>query len=1530
MGNKACLYFNGSKGGGWMFHFEDGTSIEKDSFVIPCTLVGYIEMKCQSHIEDEEKEVEDKWLNASWDFTEKKYCPIKINGKWGFIDCYFNIVFKPQFSSVGRIYGPYWDSALVCDWTNEIIPVWINNEEHILGTDFNIHDELKNSVYEEKLKSIDELTVDNIIEISTSLVPKIYKDCPWNYIDNNGRSLSHGKAILESEGQCNAYLAAYGAMHKKKLLRALSNNEFPYDQLTDSIEIYDWGCGQGIGTIALVEKLQKHNLLDKVSKIYLEEPSFIARHRALINVNHALHSRYCFDVNVISDSRLLPSDDIANSNTVESIKVDSPNAIHIFSNILDIEAVSLKGVSKMITSSGTQHIVLCIGPANLNESRINTFSFYFKKEGLRVFTEFRDTNFGHHPNGRAYGCLIKSFSYSLTRNSDILHKYSYFAPVQLFAAYSDVNLQGSLSKSAFEILAPFDMTAHKNLCPVYALVSNLISRGCPTLASQKVLDAISSKDKAKSLYAVARIQKTFIEAMISDRINLKKDSLDILVLEDDTSVAKIAINDFVELYHHIVAMTQDYSDMTLPLINIYGKREAKTQTTYDTIIDVSIDQLCNPEEVVFSKYKANNDCYFIVRSSKSVYAERFLYTTERIKYKPLVEKDTQGNYHNIEDVCGHLRYFLNLIFRKEDFRPGQLPILSRALQLKSVIGLLPTGGGKSLTYQLAAILQPGVTLVVDPLRGLMKDQYDGLLKTGIDCISYINSDITKDREERERRENALTGSQIQIMFLSPERLSIHRFREVLRSMRESDVFFAYGVIDEVHCVSEWGHDFRLAYLHLGRNLFNYVLPKEVEGEDNHISLFGLTATASFDVLADVERELSGSNSYSLEDDATVRYENTNRLELQYYIYPVDASAADKARKVDEIKEDLVLNAINDATEKIQEIQNDDSISEIKKRFLERENISDEGKIAEVNSTDLYIDVNEDWYTARHTDVAGIVFCLRANKDGKPDVKLSVPTVANTLREHNINRISTYKGGDDTSCQDDFLAGKTNLMVATKAFGMGIDKPNVRLTVHLNYPGSLESFVQEAGRAGRDKKMALATIMYSPKTYPVKNARTRQWSHFSADYTNNKFFYDSNFLGEEFELYVMELLMNGLNIRISNEEIAGIETLKYGNSKGILQYINRYAKGTTLTYYVSYEENEHVLDEYNTYLKERQMPLFSTRNAKNAKNDRGFNYIRDYGSAEYKDAIQKAIYRMCIIGLIDDFTEDYAQKTFRITTVCQDESHYYDYLSQYYRKYYSEDRVDIMINEVKQMAVNDGVIMACLKHLTSFIYRSIADKRARGILDMEQFCNMAISSGKDWKETNEELKDFIYYYFNSKYARESFVTYDSSVQQEVPFSLKDDTNHDIHKENETTDFNLVKKYMRVVDPAIVNNDSQKDNIKHLQGAVRLIRRADVGIEVNGKRYGNPVLNLLNIFSILFLGQQENEMLETELYNDYKDVMRLYYSEGKLNLLDEFTDLLIQHRAIPSEGRDYIEKIQLAVQLEMHLAELKTINQKYRES
>lgn len=1359
------------------------------------------------------------------------------------------------------------------------------------------------------------LSINEIIRISRSYVPDRFKSCPWHYKDGQGRGLNHGTAVLETEEQCCAYMSAYGPMHHHKLMRALDEKEFPYSDLTDGVEIYDWGCGQGIGTMAVIEKLRQHNMLGKLRKVVLEEPSDVARDRAILHVKKALED---YHADVVAVSKYLPSDYGDNSNSIASINVEQPIAIHIFSNILDIEAVSLKGVSKMITSSGKKHIVLCIGPAKCNESRLFAFRNYFLENHIHLFTNFRDTQFGQHPNKRDYGCLISSFSFCLSPASEILHKFKYFAPIQYFASYTDKITSHSLAQGAFEILAPFDMTAHKNLCPVYALMSNLISRGCPTLASKRVLDYVSAmadERKAKNLNAVARIQKTLIEAIISERLDINKQEWNILVIEDNTSVAKISIEDFSETYHNLIALTNDYDEMVLPRLSVSTKKNALSKKKYDAVIDVSIDQPCNAKDVSFSDFKASNDCYFIVRSSERVYADRILYTTERISYKPLVERNSQGVYNRIEENCSKLRYFLNLIFRKEDFRPGQLPILNRALQLKSVIGLLPTGGGKSLTYQLAAMLQPAVTLVVDPLKGLMKDQYDGLLNTGIDCISYINSDITKNFKEGRRRELALTGSQVQIMFLSPERLSIHRFRNVLRSMRESGVYFAYGVIDEVHCVSEWGHDFRLAYLHLGRNLFNYVLPKKVEGKDNHISLFGLTATASFDVLADVQRELSGTNAFSLEEDATVRYENTNRLELQYNVVEVDAKDANKAWGVGDIKEKKLLEVINDATQKIVDIQDNSAVKYIKERFIERENLIDPAIVNKIQDAKLDVDVENGWYKQTNTDTAGIVFCIRASEK----TNLSVPSVEATLREKGLSSISTFKGGDDTEYQDAFLKGKTCMMVATKAFGMGIDKSNVRMTFHLNYPGSLESFVQEAGRAGRDKKMALATIMYSPEKFWVKNVKTDKWQDFSADYINNKFFYDSNFLGEAFELYVMELLINKLHVKISNEEFYGIDKPCIANSQGIVKFIKRYNKGQILTYYISYKENEQILDEYNQYLYANQMPVFNTLNAKKLKTNRGFSYIRDYGSAVYKDAIQKAIYRMCIIGLIDDFTEDYSEQTFRITTVCQEDTEYYERLSSYYRKYYSTERVESMMTEVRTLAKTEGVIMACLKHLTSFIYKSIAEKRARGILDMEQFCNLAISSKQDWKETNEELKDFIFYYFNSKYAREGFVTYDSNLQIDVPFSLKDDTSHDDHSEEEITSFDLVRKYMRVVDTEIVNHDSQMDNIKHLQGAVRLIRRAIADM--------NPVLNLLNVFCILYLGQETNEMLEDELYDDYKAVFIQYMDQGRWDLIEEFTQLLVRHEAL--KDKEYINKIQLAIQLEEHAKEISNFYNKYTE-
>lgn len=1375
--------------------------------------------------------------------------------------------------------------------------------------------------YEDDILSKQHLTISDIVNISRQSLPNEYKERPYCYIDNTGRGLNHGKAVLETKGQCCAYMAAYGISHYKRALRALDDNEFPFELLYDGFEIYDWGCGQGIGTFAIIDKLREKGLLDNLHKITLEEPSDIARGRAILHIRQMLRDE---DVCIEETAKYLPSDNAETGNCITKITVEQPCAIHVFSNILDIGSVSLKGVSKLITSSGRKHIVLCIGPANLEEARIKSFKNNFLPNKITVFTDFNESNFGkYRDSNKPYGCLINSFSYCLTNEQEVTHNYKYFAPVQFFASYSEA--ASTLIDNAFEVFAPFDLTADKTLHPVYAVISNLISRGCPTWASKKVLDHIASLpdgQKETNLHAVARIQKTLIEALISKRLITEKAHWDILILEDDSSVAELAIADFYELYHNLIAITVEYDNLKLPSYSVYTKRNADKSRKYDIILDVSIRQYCDTTDISFSKYTAINDCYFIIRSSKNAFSDRTIYTTQRIKYKPFTRKDTHGNYAVIEQNARHLRYFLNLIFRKDDFRPGQLPILSRALGLNNVIGLLPTGGGKSLTYQLAAMLQPGITIVVDPLKSLMKDQVDGLLRAGIDAVTFINSELSS--REKANRAKQLTESKFQIIFLSPERLSVYGFRETLRSMRESDVYFAYGVIDEVHCVSEWGHDFRLAYLHLGRNLYNYALPKESEEENNHISLFGLTATASFDVLADVERELSGQRAYKLDEEATVRFENTNRLELQYLVLPIDGEKANSKFGISQIKEGAILETIQAATSKLVEIQQAPNLKRIRDRFIERENITDNNKIAGIQKCNLSIGINNRWYESTQDPSACIVFCPYASDNAH----LSPFSVAAQLSSFGINHISTFKGGDNSSSQDEFLSGKSNIMVATKAFGMGIDKPNVRLTIHTNFPSSLESFVQEAGRAGRDRKTALATIMYCPREFSTQDPRTNHPVYHSADYLTDLYFYKQSFLGEEFEVYVMNLLMTNIEVIISNEECKAPNNLEADDTstikkptRGITNFIKRYPAGTVLTYYIDYSPigKDNVLDKFNESLISRRLPVFSTVKSNSLMLPNGGKYINVYGKTSYKEAIQKAIYRMCVIGLIEDFTEDYLNKSFRITTRCQEDSAYLNNLRLYYRKYFSEERANEIIRQVQVRAESEGTISACLKNLTAFVYRNIADKRARGISDMEQFCNQALSSNKDWKDTNEDLKDFIYYYFNSKYAREGFTTYDSKAKSDIPYSLKDDTNKDLHGQAEITDFALVKKYMRIVKPEIVNNDSQIDNVKHLHGAIRLIRRS--------LPEANPVLNLLNIFCILFLGQQDNELLEEELLHDYNEVVILYTASNKTYLIRNFMKLLEESGAINENSTDYFIKLNSLIQLRTHLKNIQELSKTY---
>lgn len=1356
--------------------------------------------------------------------------------------------------------------------------------------------------YEEEIEACERLTVEDMVRISGSHLPQEMRSQPWTF-------LNHGTGILEAEELCNAYMAAYGLCHLAKMRHAIAGMganrpyqyAFPWGELRDGFEIFDYGCGQGLGTVAVVEGLRAHDLLRHLRRVTLVEPSGMALGRARLHVRQAL-GQDC-EATIRTANKPLPaSRDDAEAYTAAD--AEAKCVLHIFSNILDIQAVDLRKTAQMITTPDRRHIVLCVGPTSpSNKSRFQAFFSYFA-DNSTTFADCDEMQFGKHANGKGFTCLIKGFTFEGLGAHEILRKASCYAPARCFASYARTPHAPVGNSHAFDLLAPFDFTVRRDVHPAYAVISNLISRGHYTLPTPRV--AAQAADDA-SLVAAARLQKALAELLMTGRLDIGKAAWRILVLGDEANVAASALEDFRELHAHLTALSEEYDKMPMPQIELSAN--ASPGTTYDAIFELAPTAGCDTG-ATFARHKAYNDCHVIIRPlTTPASGRRQIHTTRRIRYKPLVEKDGQGYYNKIEENARHLRYFLRLLFQKEDFRPGQLPILSRALSLQSVIGLLPTGGGKSLTYQLAAMLQPGITIVVDPLKGLMKDQYDGLLKTGIDCVCYINSDLPS--AEKIEREHELVRSEAQITFLSPERLCIHRFRQTLKAMKEAETYFAYGVIDEVHCVSEWGHDFRISYLHLGRNLYNYAQPQGAD--DEHISLFGLTATASFDVLADVERELSGTDAYSLDDDAIVRYENTNRLELQYYVHPIDAPNAHDKRDVEKTKEERLRDVMADATRKLAEIQQPKAVATIKRRFLERENVPHGGKRTAVNSADLRTTAPPQWFETLDNDVASIVFCPRANGG-----RMSVGSVQGQLQKRGVRHTTTYRGGAPIKQQDEFLHGAKNVMVATKAFGMGIDKPNVRLTFHMNYPGSLESFVQEAGRAGRDKKMALATILYSPQKFTCRNVRKGTTQQLSADYDTNRFFYDSNFLGEEFELYSMDLLLHRLTVRISNEEFEGVITPTESQTQGIVKFIDRYAVGKRLTFYVPYDEHVQPLDEFNAYLFDHRMQLFKTDYAQTVTCETGV-YSNIYGITDFKPALQKAIYRMCVIGLINDFTEDYARKEFRVTIECKESERHYDYLRSYYRKYYSEEKTDKMIAEVREMAATEGVVMASLRHLTRFTYRSIATKRAQSIQDMEHFCDTALRPGRDWKEANEELKDYIYYYFNSKYARSGFATHDDATGADIPFSLKDDTDPDMHNESEITSFDLVRKYTRVVDADIVGNDSQIDNVKHLQGAVRLIRRASTD--------KNPALSLLNIFCILFLQQEGGAAQEEELCEDYEAAMSFYTSGGRRTIMDEFADLLVAHAVVTPEKKGTLEKLFDYVQLKKHLSNLQLLTSKY---
>ena len=373
--------------------------------------------------------------------------------------------------------------------------------------------------------------------------------------------------------------------------------------------------------------------------------------------------------------------------------------------------------------------------------------------------------------------------------------------------------------------------------------------------------------------------------------------------------------------------------------------------------------------------------------------------------------------------------FLQYLFRKRTFRQGQLQALINGLCGHDSIVLLPTGGGKSIIYQLTGLLQPGITLVVDPLVSLIEDQERILNSYGIERVLGITSGSFSQRDERRRMLDAIKEAQYHFIMISPERLQTPEFRDALRSLT-SHTLVNSAVIDEAHCVSEWGHDFRPAYLNLARNLREFC--KDKWGAPP--ALFALTGTASRAVLRDMLVDLGVDPDNS---NAIVRPTGFDRKELEF---------------------DLITCKPKEVIPTLEGV-----LASLPKRFR-------------ISPSDFSQNRGDD-------TLSGIVFCPTVK--GKTGVKDIQSVVSRKLGAP----VAIYSGSSPAGVAANwdlkkrenaraFIENEVPAIVSTKAFGMGIDKPNVRYTVHVGMPGSLEAYYQEAGRAGRDQKRAICIAIYS--------------------------------------------------------------------------------------------------------------------------------------------------------------------------------------------------------------------------------------------------------------------------------------------------------------------------------------------------------------------------------------------------------------------------------------------------------------------
>jgi ATP-dependent DNA helicase RecQ len=537
-------------------------------------------------------------------------------------------------------------------------------------------------------------------------------------------------------------------------------------------------------------------------------------------------------------------------------------------------------------------------------------------------------------------------------------------------------------------------------------------------ASLPELDALATEAARLVLtpHAVARVQLAILLAMIEGTLRLDADCWSIGVIERDLPCAELAVADLLEQMRHLCCLygiafdvhidlhvLPDFElSVTEPTIEPDPAVWTRTETAesfshavadLDLLIDVSVrtrpmDRFPARDEELWWCDLAKRA--FVVRTAYRPGPEVFhAWPSPRAVERP-------------EEKGDALTYFLQTVFRKKKFRSKQLDVIERALQRKSVIGLLPTGGGKSITFQLPTMLSPGVAFVVAPLRSLIDDQEDNLHRAGINRVVGLHGG--KDAKVKAKLLKEIVKGYPRFIYVAPERFQIREFRSELATSPITKSV-AFVVVDEAHCVSEWGHDFRPAYLNVSKQA------RRIFGRGTgEVPILALTGIASTTVLIDIQRELEFDPT---DDESIVSVESFDRDNLHFI--PVPAPPGEKS---EHLKGSLGLIA-----EKL-------------------------GVTAETLVNDA--------------KKGGIVFCRYVNGE------FGVSGVSSKLRQQlgsDDSRIRIFSGAKPRQfsgtreawdeykhgVQLGFKQDQFPFLVATSSFGMGIDKENIRYTVHYGIP-----------------------------------------------------------------------------------------------------------------------------------------------------------------------------------------------------------------------------------------------------------------------------------------------------------------------------------------------------------------------------------------------------------------------------------------------------------------------------------------------